>query len=171
MGSWSRSQLSRSGQEKMCGAEGERGKFPTAEASHASYCGKMLPSSSSFDNIEQLSADLIARGTEAANNKNTTSLARQQPAGEASPISATKHGARSRSRTCESQPTPVSCNTELLPRSRGFVTYLQGLLASSRRDSDDIIEIAALPVAHSRWLFGVSWLCFLTSLQCLWYGK
>jgi len=112
---------------------------------------KSLSKSGSYDNIEQLSADLIARGREVRDVERCS----------ATPPARSRDSAVSgRSHQVE---TTVAENAENQHAFRSF-------LASSRCESDNLVSQAALPASHSKWLFGVSWLSFVTAFLCAYCG-
>ena len=118
---------------------------------------------SSFENIEELSADLIARGRREVERASPQPSADLRARSQASP-----HAARIRSKhagACADEPAQSSVAGQARPRS-----WLAGYFASSTCAEDDRIAVAPLPPAHSQCLFAVSWLCMVTSIMCVYYG-
>jgi len=125
---------------------------------------KVLVKTASFENIEELSADLIARGRREVER----AAKPDYPSGRARSPAAQRHAARIRSQHAGARADePVrSRGAEQVRRCSSLASYF----ASSSCPDDDRIAVAALPPSHSQCLFGVSWLCFVTAAMCVYYG-
>ena len=149
------------GISKMVDAARGRGHCESDKAVQDNH--DVMFKTSSFENIEELSADLIARGrreVERASSKPSADWRARSPA--------RPHAARIRSKYAGAradEPTQSSGAEQAHPRS-----WLAGYFASSSCAEDDRIAVAALPPAHSQCLFAVSWLCMVTSIMCVYYG-
>jgi hypothetical protein len=128
---------------------------------------------SSFENIEELSADLIARGRREVERASSQPSADWRARSPARP-----HGARIRSKHAgaradepELRSKHAGARADVAPTFHSRPrSWLAGYFASSSCAEDDRIAVAALPPAHSQCLFAVSWLCMVTSIMCVYYG-
>jgi hypothetical protein len=137
------------------------------------FAAKILPKCGSYDNIEELSADLILRQLEVNRQSRTATPTLHRESRRCKSPAAEAHGTRQR----RSGHKRVECDTpacrqpptlDSQPKPRALY---HGFIASSTCEEDDSIAAAALPPSHSKWLFGVSWLCFLSSLLCVYHGS
>jgi len=112
-----------------------------------------LSKSGSYENIEQLSADLIAVGNQVRDESLTTAKSRDEYA-------STKKSTRGRSPAA----SPHLWQKVAKKVSDDKEYGLSSFLACSHCESDNLVSQAALPPSHSKWLFAVSWLSVATAL-------
>ena len=115
---------------------------------------KILPKPGSFDNIEELAEALIS-------TKSRTCPSAEKEARRGKSPGAPQHAARARRSRMGEADCDATC-AEVRPERRG-----RSWLAC---EGDDDIATVALPPSHSRWLFAVSWMSILVSMQCAYYG-